>query len=133
MKRACARNWQQVRPKFGTWYYVEESPIPAEDQRVITPQNAFFHYITPTSADVRNMYDTVTRRGASDTMVVVLQPLDEPFDVITLPPNTSQGAAARKHLSDANLIAPTYNRQLPDQIDAFYTKDWTSSKPKFSR
>ena len=64
---------------------------------------------------------------------LVLQPLDELFDVIVHPADTPQGAAARQHLVEANLIAPTYNRPLPDQIDAFYTKDWCSAKPKFSQ
>ena len=66
-----------------------------------------------------------------DLDTLLLRPLDELFDAIVLPAESPGGAAARKHLVDEELIAPTFDPPLPPQIDAFYTKDWCAAKPRF--
>jgi len=44
---------------------------------------------------------------------LLLQPLDELFDAMVLPPDSAEGVAAREHLINEKLIAPTFSRPLP--------------------
>lgn len=59
-----------------------------------------------------------------DMDVALLQPLDELYDAMLYGKGSSEGQAARAQLQ---LSFP--QQQLPDQIDAFFTKDVTSSQP----
>jgi hypothetical protein len=59
-----------------------------------------------------------------DLDVAILQPLDELFDSMIYDKDSPEGQAARAK------IKLSYPQQtLPDKIDAFYTKDVTSSQP----
>jgi hypothetical protein len=59
-----------------------------------------------------------------DLDVAVLQPMDDLFDSMLLDASSEAGAAARSRLE---LQFPS--RPLPDRIDAFFTRDITSSQP----
>ncbi|CAB9524363.1 expressed unknown protein [Seminavis robusta] len=59
-----------------------------------------------------------------DMDVLVMQPLDELYDSMLYDKDSPQGQAARANLHLSYPLQP-----LPDRIDAFYTKDVTSSQP----
>ena len=60
-----------------------------------------------------------------DLDTAVLQPMDDLFDAMLLPPNSQTGSAARNRLKIQN---PSF-QTMPDRIDAFFTRDVTSSTP----
>ena len=60
-----------------------------------------------------------------DMDVALLQPLDELYDAMIYPKDSPEGQAARAKIVLPNPLVDT----LPDTIDAFYTKDVTSSQP----
>jgi hypothetical protein len=59
-----------------------------------------------------------------DLDVAVLKPLDDLYDAIIYEADSAEGAAAR-----ARLQRQHPNSKLPDRIDAFFTRDVTSSTP----
>ena len=59
-----------------------------------------------------------------DLDVAILQPMDDLFDAILHNGDTEQGQAARSKLQIQHPERP-----LPNQIDAFFTRDITSSQP----
>lgn len=59
-----------------------------------------------------------------DMDVALFQPMDDLFDSIIFPHNSPEGQSARQRL---DLQHP--ERPLPERIDAFITKDITSSQP----
>jgi hypothetical protein len=59
-----------------------------------------------------------------DLDVAVFAPMDDLFDAILFDRATPEGKAARERLDLQHSSIP-----LPDRIDAFYTKDLTSSQP----
>lgn len=59
-----------------------------------------------------------------DLDVVVLKPLDDLYDSIIHDKDSNQGLAARQRLQLQRPSVP-----LPDRIDAFFTRDVTSSRP----
>lgn len=60
-----------------------------------------------------------------DLDVAVFQPLDDLFDAMLLDKDSAKGRAARGRLQIQN----PETQQLPDRIDAFFTRDVTSAKP----
>lgn len=60
-----------------------------------------------------------------DLDVAVLQPLDDLFDAMIFPASSKEGRAARRNLA----IQQPYHQKLPEQIDAFFTRDITSARP----
>lgn len=60
-----------------------------------------------------------------DLDVAVLKPMDDLFDAIIYDKDSPQGKAARAKLQ----IQRPWYQTLPDRIDAFFTRDITSSKP----
>jgi len=73
-----------------------------------------------------------------DIDTAVLRPLDELFDAIVFDQDDPRSIAARRHLVEGGLIAPTYSGidgrgTLPRRIDAFYTKNWCSATPQTSK
>ena len=60
-----------------------------------------------------------------DMDVALLQPLDELYDAMLYPHDSAKGQAARAKIVLPNPLADA----LPETIDAFYTKDATSSQP----
>jgi hypothetical protein len=59
-----------------------------------------------------------------DLDVLLLQPMDDLFDAMLFDRDSARGQAARQALQRQFPAPP-----LPDRIDAFYTRDVTSSKP----
>lgn len=59
-----------------------------------------------------------------DMDVAILQPLDELYDAMLFDKDSPKGIAAR-----SKIRLPNHLQKLPDVIDAFYTKDATSSQP----
>ncbi len=57
---------------------------------------------------------------------IVLKPMDDLFDAMLFPIESEIGRSARKNL---DLEWEEDRAQLPDQIDAFFTRDYTSSWP----
>lgn len=60
-----------------------------------------------------------------DLDTALLQPMDDLFDAILFPSSSPTGLRARSRISIQNPTIQT----LPEQIDAFYTRDITSAKP----
>jgi hypothetical protein len=60
-----------------------------------------------------------------DLDVAVLKPMDDLYDAMLYDQNSERGRAARQKL---HLQRPQY-QTLPDRIDAFFTRDVTSSAP----
>lgn len=61
-----------------------------------------------------------------DLDVLVLTPMDDLFDAMLYPANSPQGIAARQRLQIQR--QPSLS-ELPDRIDAFFTRDITSARP----
>lgn len=59
-----------------------------------------------------------------DFDVAMLQPLDELYDAMLYPPTSARGKQAR-----AKIQLEYPHEPLPDKIDAFFTRDVTSSRP----
>jgi hypothetical protein len=62
-----------------------------------------------------------------DLDVAVLQPLDDIYDAMLYPKDSEEGRAARDRLELSH--EHTDRNNLPDRIDAFFTRDVTSGKP----
>lgn len=61
-----------------------------------------------------------------DLDVLVLTPMDDLFDAMLKDAHSPEGRLARQQLQ---LQPPQGRQQLPDRIDAFFTRDVTSAKP----
>jgi hypothetical protein len=60
-----------------------------------------------------------------DLDLAFYKPLDDLFDAILFDQNSQSGIAARR-----NIHQERHELDMPDQIDAFWTKDWTQVAPE---